>query len=133
MPAPPTAHTAVTVLQAGGTGASGGGGASVHRGGGRRRGPREQVEMPRRGAARDGIAGHEVYPRLEDDAALAVGEDRAFDRSDDLGAGQAEPVDVRTGQEPDPQAPARRGGRQLLVTLVREMWPMAVRSMPLTV
>jgi hypothetical protein len=68
----------------------------------------------------------QVHPRLEDDAALAVGEDCAFHGIDDLGAGQAEPVDVRTGQEPDPQAPVRRGGRQLLVTLVRKMWPMAV-------
>jgi hypothetical protein len=67
-----------------------------------------------------------VHPRLEDDAALAMGEDRAFHRIDDLGAGQAELVDVRTGQEPDPEARARRGGCQLLVTLVRKMWPMAV-------
>jgi hypothetical protein len=44
-----------------------------------------------------------MHPRLEDDAALAVGEDRAFDRIDDLGAGQSQPVDVRSGQEPDPQ------------------------------
>jgi hypothetical protein len=40
-----------------------------------------------------------VDARLEHDAALAVGEDRAFDRADDLGVGQAEPVNVRPGQE----------------------------------
>jgi len=72
------------------------------------------------------VVRNRVHPRLEGDAVLAVGEDRAFDGIDDLGAGQAEPVDVRTGQEPDPQAPARRGGCQLFVTLVRKMWPMAV-------
>jgi hypothetical protein len=83
--------------------------------------PAEYVEV-----AGTVVVRNQVHPRLEDDAALAVGEDRAFDGIDDLGAGQAQPVDVRTGQEPDPQALARRGGCQLLVTLVRKMWPMAV-------
>jgi hypothetical protein len=52
--------------------------------------------------ARAAVVRHQVDPRLEHDAVLAMGEDRVFDRVDDLGIGQAEGVDVRTGKEPDP-------------------------------
>ena len=50
------------------------------------------------------IAGHQVHPRLDDRAALAVRADRALDRVDDLGAGEPEAGDVRAGQEAQPQA-----------------------------
>src|ERR1700683_4024513 len=64
--------------------------------------PAEHVEM-----AGVPVAGYQVHPRLEHGAALAVSEDRAFHGSHDLRAGQAECVDVRTGQEADPQARVR--------------------------
>ena len=48
------------------------------------------------------VVRHQVDPRLEDRLAPAVGGHDRLHRVDDLGAGQAERVDVGPGQEPQP-------------------------------
>src|SRR5206468_4825091 len=59
----------------------------------------QDVEM-----ADPAVAGRQVHPRLEAGPALAVLLDSLLDRVDDLGPGQPERVDLRTGQEAQPDA-----------------------------
>ena len=59
--------------------------------------------MPGAAVVRD-----QVHPWLDDRPALAVRAHRVLDRTDDLRAGQAQPVNVGPGHEPDPQASAVR-------------------------
>jgi hypothetical protein len=59
--------------------------------------PPEHVEMP--GAA---VVGNEMYPRLENRLPASVRRDHVGYRIDDLRAADAEAVDVRPGQKPQP-------------------------------
>ena len=63
----------------------------------------EHVEMTGAVVVRD-----EVHPRLDHHAPVAVGPHGILYRVDDLGVREPERVDVRPGQEPDPQS-SRRG------------------------